>query len=494
MIANLLSGFGSIFSIECILWILFGVLLGISFGCIPGLSSNIALTLCLTLIYTLDTIPAVCLITGIYIGGCSGGLISAILINIPGAPANITTAYDGFPMAQRGEAGKALGTAIFYSFFGCIFSFIILFAVAEPMGRIALKFGNMQLFALTFFALTLVSGIAGKDVIKGVASALIGITLSLIGISAVDGTPRFTMGFSKLNAGLELVPALIGLYAISELMKSGTQKKGKQITMDYKIHGFGFTWKEFKQQFGNFLRSSAIGTAVGIMPGVGGTTANVLSYSVAKNTSKHPEKYGTGYIGGVVASESSNNAAIGGALIPMITLGIPGDGFTAIFMGALILQGLQPGPLFMVKSSGVVYSLFAALLIANFATLFFEYFFIRGFVRLLKIPRHILLSIVVVLAIVGAYGINNRLFDAWTVLFFGALGFFMSYLELPFTPLILGLILGCDCEEYLRIAMQITKGSFLPFIQDPVTCVMLVLSLISLILAPKLISRANRGS
>lgn len=492
MLANFSIGFGQILNAECLLWICFGVFMGISFGCIPGLSSNIALTLCLTLIYTLGTIPAVCLITGIYIGGCSGGLISAILINVPGAPCNIATAYDGHPMALQGKAGKALGAGIFYSFLGCLFSFAILFAVAEPIGKVALKFGKMQLFSIIFFALTLVSGVAGEDVFKGLISAFFGVSMSLIGISAVDGTTRFTMGFTKLNAGLELVPVLIGLYAISELMRSGRNQAAQQVTADYKIHGFGFTLKEFKEQFVNFLACSGLGTIVGIIPGIGGTTANILAYSLSKNMSKTPEKYGAGYLGGVVATESSNNAAVGGALIPMLTLGIPGDGFTAIFMGALILQGLQPGPLFMMKSANVVYALFAALLMANLATLLFEYFFIRGFVRLLKIPRHVLLSIVVVLAVIGAFGINNRLFDAWTVLAFGVVGFFMSKLGLPFPPFIIGFILGADCEEYLRIAMQITKGSFLPFLKDPVTCAFLALSVLSVILAPRFIRKANR--
>lgn len=487
-------GFSQVLNLSCLLWVFAGVMLGIIFGCIPGLTGSIALALCLPLIYTLDIVTSMCLIMGIYIGGCSGGLISAILINVPGTPSIIATSFDGHPMAERGEAGKALGTAIFYSFLGGTFSFIILFAIAGPLGRIAVKLGKGNLFALTFFALTLVSGLCGKNILKGLTMACIGVVLSMIGISVVDGAPRMTMGIKELNAGLEIIPALIGLYAISELIKSAAraQRIGK-IQTNFKIKGFGFSWTEFKAQFGNFIRSAVIGTGVGILPGIGGMTSNLLAYMAAKNTSKTPEKFGTGYIGGIVAPETANNASVGGAMVPLLALGIPGDGFTAVVLGALMLQGLTPGPLFMIKSANIAYAIFAALIIANLITVFVEYFFIRGFVRLLSVPKHVLMSIVIVLAMVGAIGINNRIFDAWTVLFFGVVGFLVTKLDFPLTPLILGLILGADCEEYLRIALQITKGSFLEMCKDPVTLTFLILSALSIAFAPRMLRRANRG-
>lgn len=487
-------GFSQILNVSCILWVSFGVLLGIMFGCIPGLTGSIALALCLPLIYTLDVIQSMCLIMGIYVGGCSGGLISAILINVPGTPSNIATSFDGHPMAANGQAGKALGTGIFYSFLGGTVSFAVLFAVAAPLGRIAVKLGKGNLFAITFFALTLVSGLCGKNVLKGLIMAFIGVILSMIGISSGDGAPRLTMGFRSLNGGLQIIPALIGLYAISELIKSSRKQQEKQITNDFRIKGFGFSVMEFKEQFGNFIRSALIGTGIGILPGIGGMTSNLLAYMAAKNTSKNPEKYGTGYIGGIVAPETANNASVGGAMVPLLALGIPGDGFTAVVLGALMLQGLTPGPLFMIKSANVAYAIFAALLVANLLTVFIEYFFIRGFVRLLSVPKHVLMSIVVVLAMVGAIGINNRIFDAWTVLFFGAFGFLVSQLDFPLTPLILGLILGADCEEYLRIGLQITKGNFWLMAKDPVTATFLIMSILSIIFAPRLLKRASRDT
>ncbi len=486
-------GFSQIFNLSCLLWVFVGVMLGIIFGCIPGLTGSIALALCLPLIYTLDIVPSMCLIMGIYIGGCSGGLISAILINVPGTPSNIATSFDGHPMAVKGQAGKALGTGIFYSFLGGTFSFIVLFTVAGPLGRVAVQLGKGNLFALTFFALTLVSGLCGKNILKGLTMACIGVVLSMIGISAVDGTPRMTMGISQLNGGLQIIPALIGLYAVSELIKSARKAELHKVAIDFKIKGFGFSWREFKEQLGNFLRSALIGTGIGILPGIGGMTSNLLAYMAAKNSSKEPEKFGTGYIGGVVAPETANNASVGGAMVPLLALGIPGDGFTAVVLGAFMLQGLTPGPLFMIKSANVAYAIFAALIIANFITVFVEYFFIRGFVRLLSVPKHVLMSIVIVLAMVGAIGINNRIFDTWTVLFFGAAGFLVTKLDFPLTPLILGLILGSDCEEYLRIGLQISKGSFWEMAKDPVTLVFLLLSVASIALAPRMIKRANKA-
>ena len=281
---------------------------------------------------------------------------------------------------------------------------------------------------------------------------------------------------------------------MSELIKSTAKaQKLQKVNTDFKIKGFGFTWQEFKEQLGNFFRSALIGTGIGILPGIGGMTSNLLAYMAAKNSSKTPEKYGTGYIGGVVAPETANNASVGGAMVPLLALGIPGDGFTAVVLGALMLQGLTPGPLFMIKSANVAYAIFAALIIANIFTIFVEYFFIRGFVRLLSVPKHVLMSVVIVLAMVGAFGINNRIFDAWTVLFFGVLGYLVTKLDFPLTPLILGLILGADCEEYLRIALQITKGSFFEMCKDPVTLVFLLLSVASIALAPRMVRRANKG-
>ena len=492
MFEMFIIGFSQILNPLSFSMIVLGVLLGIIFGVIPGLTGSMAVALCLPLTYKLGAIPAIVLIMGIYIGGCSGGLISAILLNIPGTPSNIATSYDGHPMANRGEAGKALGVGIFYSFLGGLFSFIILFLIAEPIARVAVKFGPIEYFSIGLFSLTMIGGLSGKSVPKGLAAGLIGVALSFIGMSEVDGTPRMTMGIVQLNAGLQLLPALIGLYAVSELIKSKQTKKIEMRTADYKIRGFGFTWSEFKQQFGNFLRSATLGTFIGILPGIGGITSNILAYSVAKSSSKHPERFGTGIIDGIVAPETSNNAAVGGALVPLLTLGIPGDGFTAIVLGALMVHGLTPGPLLMTNSKDFVYAIFASLIIANFLTVFFEYFGIKLFVRILRVPKHILLSVVLVLSVVGAIGLRNQVFDAWTVLIFGVVGYLMSLLDFPLTPIILGFILGPIVETNLRRALMLTHGSVLPFFTKPFSLVFLILAVISVVLAPRLIAKSNQ--
>jgi putative tricarboxylic transport membrane protein len=488
-------GFQQVLTPSCLLLTLLGSIMGLVFGVIPGLTGSIALALCLPLTYSMSANQAFCLIMGIFIGGCSGGLISAILLNIPGTPSSIATTFDGYPMTLKGEAGKALGTGIFYSFLGGAFSFLVLFFIAPQIARVAVKFGPKEYFAITFFSLTLISSMAGKDLVKGIASGLIGVGLSFVGLSSVDGVARMTFGIRQLNGGIQLLPALIGMFAVSELIKSGNKSSEKMegVKTNYKIKGFGFTWQEFKAQLGNMFRSMLIGTGIGILPGIGGITSNMLSYVASKNSSRYPEKYGTGIMDGIVASETANNASIGGAMVPLLSLGIPGDGFTAIVLGAFMIHGLNPGPMLMKTNANLVYCIFAALIVANLFTVVVEYFGIRLFVRMLSITKHILLSIVMVLSVVGAIGLNNRIFDAWTLLFFGGLGYVMGKLEIPSTPIILGFILGSTCETYLRRGLMQTQGSFLPFFKSPVCVIFLILAVLSLVLAPRVAKKASRA-
>lgn len=471
-----------------------GVFLGVMFGCIPGLSGTTALVLVLPLTYSLQSMPAFALIMGIFIGSCSGGMISAILLNIPGAASNVATTFDGAPMARNGEAGKALGTGIFYSFLGSIVGFFALFFLAGPIAKVAISFGPAEYFMMAIFSLTMVVALSSKNIFKGLAIACLGLLASMIGMSAVDGNIRMTMGIRALESGIDLMPALIGIYAVTELIKASKayDVKAEQIT-SYKINGFGFTWREFKSQFLNFLQSSFIGAFIGILPGIGGMTANLVAYSMSKSTSKHPEKYGTGYMGGVVASEASNNACVGGAMIPLLALGIPGDTFTAMMLGALMIHGFQPGPLMMTNNSDFIYGIFVALIIANFMTVILQYFGIRLFVRMLKVPKHILMPIIMVLSIVGAIAVNNRLFDAWIVLIFGAIGVAMLKFNFPVTPIILGFVLGPMAERNVRRALMLSRGDWMTFLQRPVSLALLIAAIVSIILAPKLIKREKNA-
>lgn len=494
MLSLFAQGFQQMADPLSILMTAFGVFLGVMFGCVPGLNGNTALVLVLPLMYRLDRMPAFALIMGIYIGSCSGGLISAILLNIPGAASNVATQFDGAPMAKKGQAGKALGTGVFYSFLGSFIGFFILFFLSGPIANLAIHFEKQDYFSMAIFALSMVIVLSSANLMKGLAVACMGLLCSFIGMSTVDGATRMTMGIHNLDGGIDLIPALIGIYAVGEVINSSKafDKKAKIIT-DYKIKGFGFTWQEFKEQFANFILSSVIGGFIGVLPGIGGMTANLVAYSVSKTTSKHPELYGTGYMGGIVASESANNACVGGAMVPLFALGIPGDTFTAVMLGIMMIKGLQPGPLVMTNNADFIYGVFVALLLANVFCVCLEYFGIRLFVRFLAIPRHILLPIIMVLSLVGAIAINNRVFDAWVVFVFGIIGIVMNYFEFPITPIILGFILGPLAEQNLRRALMLSNGSIKPFVTSPASAILLSLSLLVILLTPRLMKREAKA-
>lgn len=476
-------GFSQILALKPLILIFLGVGVGIVFGAIPGLTATMAVALFLPLTFGMHPVDGMALLIGLYIGGVSGGLISAILINIPGTPSSIATTFDGYPMAEKGEAGKALGAGIFYSFLGGWFSFLVLFFIAPPLADVALKFGPPEYFSIAIFSLTLIASLSTGSTIKGLMSGIVGVLLSCVGTAPIDAFPRFTFGFHELDGGFNLLPALVGLFAITEILK--TAESDIEIKLDhiatYRIKGFGFSGKEFVQQLGNFIRSALIGTGIGILPGIGGGTSNILSYIAAKKMSKHPEKFGTGILDGIVASETANNASIGGALVPLLAMGIPGDTVTAMLLGGLMIHGLSPGPLLFTTSGNIVYGIFAALIVANFMMVLMEYFGIRFFVRLLKIPKHIMLPIIIVFCVVGAYGLNNRVFDAWSVMFFGVIGYAFEKWRFPLAPVILGFILGPIAETNLRRGLMMTQGNFLPFLTKPVSGAFLVIALASVV-------------
>ena len=415
---------------------------------------------------------------GADVGGTSGGLISAILLKIPGTPSSVATTFDGAPMAERGEAGKALGIGILYSFIGTVLSIIALIFIAPSLANVALKFGPYELFAICLFALTLISSMVGDNVVKGLISAVMGITFSLVGYASIGGANRFTFGSKDLANGFDMLSVMIGLFAVAEILKVGFEGlDGKKATlMKYKMKGFGITLKEFKEQFWNMLRSALIGIGIGILPGIGGATSNIVAYTAAKSQSKYPEKFGTGVIDGVVASETSNNASIGGSLIPLLTLGIPGDTVTAMMLGGLMLHGITPGPLLFQNSGTLVYGVFAAFIISTIMMLVVEYSGIHLFIKILSVPKYILLPVILTLCVVGTYGTNHRLFDVWTALLFGVLGYFMSKYKFPQAPLILGFVLGSIVEQNLIRGMMYANNNFWAFFQSPIAAVFMVLS------------------
>ncbi|MDD2957219.1 MAG: tripartite tricarboxylate transporter permease [Lachnospiraceae bacterium] len=467
-----------------ILLIAIGVVVGIIFGSIPGLTATMAVVMFLPVTYTMTSTQGISMLVALYIGGISGGLISAILLNIPGTPSSVATCFDGRPMAEKGEAGKALGTGVIFSFIGTVLGVLILIVISPVLASVALKFGPFEYCALAIFSLSLVITLTGKDMVKGLISAVLGALLATVGLAPIDSKPRFTFGIVNLTAGFKLLVLLIGLFAITEVVKyaEGVRKpENFTIEGNVKIKGVGFSLKEFIRGIPNAIRSTLIGVGIGILPGIGGGVSCMISYTVAKNTSKHPEKFGTGIMDGVIASETANNATIGGAMIPLLSLGIPGDAVTAMLLGGLMVHNVSPGPLIFQKSGSVVYGVFFSMLIAAVFMCVFMLLGMRGFIRVLNIPKNYLLPIIVVLCCVGAIGDSNRLFDVWGVLIFGIMGYALIKAKIPLSPMILGFILGPTFESNVRkVSQLISRDSVF---SHPIFCVFILVTAVVVVIS-----------
>lgn len=467
----------------CLMLILMGVVVGIIFGAVPGLSSTMALILFLPMSFGMEPMRGIALLVGLYLGGMSGGLISAILLKIPGTPSSIATVFDGGPMAEQGKAGKALGIGILTSFVGGLISILALMFVSPYLAKVTLAFTSAEYFAIALFALTIISSLSGKSLINGILSGFFGIALSLVGIAPIDGAIRFTFGSSKLYGGFNQVVILIGVYAVTDIIRAGFERKSILETGEKKAFKmdslYGIKLGDYLKRWFNVIRSALIGLGIGILPGIGGSTASLLAYTAAKSSSKHPETFGKGEVDGLIASETSNNAVIGGSLIPLITMGIPGNVATAVFLGGLTIHGISPGPLVFTKSGEFIYGIFIALIIANILMLIAERAGLRVFVKLLDIPKYYLLPIVLVCCVIGAYCSKFTTFDVYCVFVFGLIGVLFKYLKIPATPLIIGFILGNMTETNFRQALMQTGGSWSIFVTRPISAVFLALALAS---------------
>jgi putative tricarboxylic transport membrane protein len=487
----------NVFTPEIMIIMVLGTIFGIIGGATPGISGAMTMALFLPMSYGMSTVGALSMMLALYIGAMSGGLISAILLKIPGTPASVATVFDGGPMAEKGQAGKALGIGILYSFIGGMLSIFLLILVAPLLAKITLQFSYYEYFAVGIFALAVLSTLGTTSAIKSLIGITIGIFLSFVGRSSISPHPRFTIGVRMLDGGFDILVIMIGFYAVAQMLDEGIQRGKtqdiKSEVIKFKIKGFGISPKEFKSQIGNCLFSTAIGAGIGILPGIGGGVSCLASYSASKKRSKYPQRYGTGIIDGVVASETANNATVGGALIPLLTLGIPGDNSTAILLAAFILHGITPGPLLFVNHGVLAYGIFVAAIVAHFLMILIEFFGIRIFIKILSIKRWILLPIVSVLCIVGAFTVNNRLFDIWCMLGFGIFGFVLLKLKFSLVTVILGRILGPIIEENFSRGMQRAQGNFFQFFSSPIatgifilTAVIIVFSVIRYVRGGKL--------
>lgn len=467
----------------CWMWIVIGTVIGLIFGAIPGLSAPMAMVLMLPISFALEPIEGISLLIALYIGSTSGGLISAILIEIPGTPASIATVLDGGPMAKNGHAGKALATGIFYSFFGGIISTVALVFGAQALASFALKFTPFEYFSIAVFSLTVIASLAGESIIDGLISGVLGFMIALVGLSPL-GQVRFTFGNRNLLSGIDTVPILIGIYAIGAIISNafGDVNRSLGTKRQFSLHEELVTLKEFKDNLWNAIRSSIVGIVIGILPGIGGSTAGLMAYSMAKDSSKHPEKFGTGIIDGIVASETANNAVVGGAMIPLLTLGIPGSTPACLLLAGLTIHGITPGPLVFKNSGTFVYGVFAATLLANIAFFIIETAGIKGFVKLLDIPKWILYPIIISMCVIGAYANNNRSFDVLLVFVFGLVTYLLKKVGLNTTPFIIAYILGSLAETNLIRALSQSSGSWLPFITRPISIFFLLAAAFSITL------------
>ena len=471
---------GLLFTLENILWINLGVFIGSVFAAIPGLSVILCVILFLPVTYSMTAIPGMMFLLGIYCAGGYGGSVSAILINTPGTPHAAATMLDGHPLSEQGRTKAALKIALYASTFGGIFSALMLLFLGPQVARVAAQLGTAEYFMVCVFGLTIIAGVSGKSMIKGLISACLGLLISCVGSDPMTSYDRFTFGISRLYLGLDLAVCLIGLFALVEIM-SKAEKRLDRLNLDTtQIKDDGIiTKEEYKRMARPMLLSSLIGVMVGIIPGTGASEASWFSYNTAKNMSKHPEEFGHGSVEGIAAAESANNAVTGATLIPLLTLGIPGDGTVAIMLSALMINGLNPGLTLFTTQGNIMYAIMLGLILVNIFMLLQGKFLTRLFAKVVSIPQEILTPIIVIFCFAGAYSVNENFFDVGVALIFGMLAWILRKLELPPVPILLGLVLGSMTETNFRRALLISNGNPKIFFSSVYCIIFLVLILLA---------------
>lgn len=459
-----------------------GLLWGILFGAIPGLNGIVGVALLIPFTFGMDPISGLCMLGAVYVGSCFGGNISAILFNVPGAPEATTLVFDGYPMAKKGQAGRALGLSLGTSAIGGFFGTLVLILLSPPLADLALTFGPPEYFALAFLGLTAIASIGSKSMFKGLITGFLGLLIATVGMDPLTSTGRFDFGNNFLLTGVSFVPALIGLFAMSEVMTCVGENKGAQVAGDSsKVSTQLPSIKDLWGLKGTLLRSSIIGTFIGILPGVGATTASFIGYSEAVRWSKTPEKFGTGMPEGIAAPSAANNSAAAGAMVPLLALGIPGSATTAVMIGGLTIHGIIPGPMLLVNNRDLVFSVFITMLLAAGLMIFFGIKVAKYFAKVLNIPYGIVGPSILVLCMTGVYTLRNNYFDLAVVLVFGGLGFLLQKLDYPVAPMIIGLVLGPIAEVNLRRGLMLNDYSLLKVVSHPIAAVLLAFSVASLL-------------
>jgi len=482
---NVLGALDALFTFQTMFLMAIGVIAGLMAGAIPGFTITMAVVLTLPFTFGMSSIQGVAVMVCVLVGGLSGGLMSGILTGIPGTPSSVATTFDGFPMSRNGRPGLALGIGVWSSFFGGTISAILLMTLAPQLAKIGLEFQPWDYFALVMFALTITASLSGANLVKGLIAGMIGLLVQTIGEDEIIGVARFNFGNDALLQGFDFLPVLIGLFAFSQLLsdvkdpKSAVQSLADGAKTIASIEHKQALIEIFKR-WTLVIRSSLVGVFTGILPGAGGSVANMLAYDQAKKSSKYPEKFGTGIADGIIAPEASNNAVEGGALMTLMALGIPGDVTAAVMLGALLIHDVVPSPSFISDEPILAYSIFLAFFIGNFMMLAFQSVTLRMFILVTRVRKYVLASVILALCGIGVFSLHNIEFDLWTLFWFGLTGFFMRQFGFPLAPMILGVVLGNIAEINLARAMAISSDLSI-FLTRPWSLLFLLIAFFSMI-------------
>src|SRR3990172_4782373 len=482
VLSGVLYGFSVALQPLNLLYCFFGVLIGTLVGVLPGLGPASAIALLLPTTFHVSPVAATIMLAGIYYGAMYGGSTTSILVNIPGEAASVVTCLDGYKMARQGRAGPALGIAAFASFIAGTLSIVALTFLSPVLANLALRFGPPEYFSLIVLGLTILAYLAGGSMVKALMMAALGIILSSIGMDIISGSYRFTYGFLVLSDGLGLIPVVMGFFGLAEVFSNLEEKLGREI-LEQKIKGLLPTCQDWKDAWGAITRGSLLGFFLGILPGGGAIIASFTSYAVEKKLSKHPEKFGSGVIEGVAGPEAANNAAAGGAFIPLLTLGIPPNVVMALLLGAFIVHGVQPGPLMMGQNPGLFWGIVASMYIGNVLLLILNLPLIGMWVQVLKVPYKLLFPLITLFCVIGAYSVSGAIFDIYIMIGVGVLGYSMRKFGYEPAPLVLAFVLGPMMENNLRKSLILSQGDFTVFVTRPISLTCLALALL-LLLSP----------
>lgn len=484
---TLLSALVNIVHLKYLVPLLAGTAAGLIGGALPGVTITMTIIMVLPFTFGLDPLQGLAAMTGVYVGGSAGGAITSALIGIPGTPSAITTTFDGFPMAQKGQPGRAVWLGLWSSFFGGLLGGVFLITATGWLAAIALEFGPWEYFSLFMFALSMVAGLTEGSLAKGLLSGALGLMVTIVGSDPVMNAPRFTLGTDFLRNGFQFLPVLIGIFAFAQIMTdiekigpgSGTIAPVK--TVPLAVSHLKVIWEILSRPI-LLVWTTIVGIVIGVLPAIGGSAATVMAYDQAKKLSRHPERFGKGNPEGIIASEASCNANVGGSLVTILAFGIPGDAVTAVMLGAMTIHGIQSGPLFMTQEPRLAYGIFAAYLVAHPLMILCMLLTARFFLRVVTVPKSVLIPIVLVLCMVGAFALNNIVSDAWVLFLFGIVGYGLVKFRFPLAPLILGLILGDQIEVNLVRALMTDNNPWL-FFTRPISGLLLGLSVASVVFA-----------